>query len=997
MIWRRDPRAVALVVAVATFGAVARAQTGSIRGIVIDQDFAAPLGGATVQVVETGLRVETNEQGNFVVPDLRPGSYTLIVRKDGYVQQVRSTAAAAGKLTDVRIELLGDFTDLEEYVVEDALTVGTGTEQALLDLRTESPALIDSISRDLMAKANVSDASQAIRFVAGASSADGKSAVIRGLPDRYVSSQINGVLLPSSDVDKRSIELDQFPAVVIESLQVSKTFTPDQLGNASGGAVNVLLRGIPDEPLFFNWKVGTKYNSQVSGRSNFLTYDGGGVHGFGKSGHERAIQEDGENWEGAVGAKTGEAPGFFNWQGGLGGKLDIGNGWRVGGLANFFYNRSASYFANGKDESRIIAHVGDLMSPRIALGTTSQAPFVTSLLSLTRATETLNYGGLSTLGIANDDHAITAAFLFTQSAEDTVTLAEDTQGKQYFFPGHDPKDPTSPGWDQIDSAPYTRQQTLAYIERSTRTVQLNGRHRFETYGFGPLRRVEFDWTVSQSTARRDTPDRRQFAEYWLPTGVYLPLKPAAQFTLGNLQRTFIKVDERSEEAALNAKLPFELWDGKKGYVKAGLFRDQVTRRFRQETFSNFNDPTLTPYMAGFEGPDWSTHWQFEDHPITGAETDVDYDGRQKIDASYLMLEMPLVDRVKVVGGVRFENSTLSIRSDWEANATWVPPTNEFGQPNFSPAEFPARPGEANFDPVAYAQANPTLSKQNVLPAVALIYDVLDNVTLRSSYTETLARPTFKEISPVFQQDYIGGPIFIGDPSIQFSTLKNVDFRVDYTPVEGSLLSFTYFKKFIKNPIEYIEAATTFQFTRPRNFPAATLSGYEVEARQDLGKVWDPLAGLGVGGNSTWIDSAVRLSDQDITQFEQFQGVRPKSTREMTGAPHYVWNLFTTYDLAPSGTSLALFYTVTGDTLIQGPGPANAQYSPATYDRRFDNLSATIGQDLGRGVRLTLSATNLTDAMRRQVYRSEYVPEDVTRRTYKTGVTYTLQIGGEIHF
>src|SRR5262249_58743734 len=110
---------------------------------------------------------------------------------------------------------------------------------------------------------------------------DGTFAVIRGLPDRYVSSQMNNVVLPTADENKRAVELDQFPAPVIESIQVSKTFTPDQQGDASGGAVNVRLRGIPDTPVF-QFKNQLTYNSQVTGRSDFLTYQGRGVHFWGR-------------------------------------------------------------------------------------------------------------------------------------------------------------------------------------------------------------------------------------------------------------------------------------------------------------------------------------------------------------------------------------------------------------------------------------------------------------------------------------------------------------------------------------------------------------------------------------------------------------------------------------------------------------------------------------------------------------------------------------------
>ncbi|MEO6595753.1 MAG: carboxypeptidase regulatory-like domain-containing protein, partial [Planctomycetota bacterium] len=304
-------------------------QAGSLRGAVSDKDFAVPLPWAQVQIIETGEKVATNEQGNFVFSQVAPGKYTLVVGKEGYVRYVRSDViVAAGKLTEVSVALAGDFAEMEEFIVRDVLQLGAGTELSLLDLRLESASLIDSIGQDLMSRAGASDAASALRLVAGASVQNGKSAVIRGLPDRYVSSQMNGVRLPTADEDKRAVELDQFPAEVISSVQVSKTFTPDQQGDASGGAVNVVLRGVPEEPFFVKWKLGTKHNTQVTGRNRFLTYQGGGVHAFGKSSSERAVQELGENWDGSVGVSREEAPIDYKGSGAIGGRVDIGKGWR---------------------------------------------------------------------------------------------------------------------------------------------------------------------------------------------------------------------------------------------------------------------------------------------------------------------------------------------------------------------------------------------------------------------------------------------------------------------------------------------------------------------------------------------------------------------------------------------------------------------------------------------------------------------------------------------
>ena len=170
--------------------ASAQEAAGSIRGLIKDSDFDAVLPGAQVTIVETGVVVTTSDQGNYVITDVPPGTYTLLISKAGYVRQVKSKVVVqAGRLTDVNASLAGEFTEMDEFVVQDLLASGAGTEAALLELRIESPALMDSVSSDLMSRAGASDAASALTLVAGATVQDGKFAVIRGLPDRYVSNQ----------------------------------------------------------------------------------------------------------------------------------------------------------------------------------------------------------------------------------------------------------------------------------------------------------------------------------------------------------------------------------------------------------------------------------------------------------------------------------------------------------------------------------------------------------------------------------------------------------------------------------------------------------------------------------------------------------------------------------------------------------------------------------------------------------------------------------------
>src|SRR3990170_5759095 len=167
-------------------------QAGSIRGIVYDKDFDVPLAAAQVSIAETGNKITATDEGNFVFSQVQPGSYTLVFSKEGYTRQVQTNVVvSSGKMTEVEASLSGEFTEMEEFVVQD-LQIG-GTEANLLQLRAESPALLDSISSEWLNKAGATDAGGALNLVAGATVQDGKFAVVRGLPDRYVNSQMNGV------------------------------------------------------------------------------------------------------------------------------------------------------------------------------------------------------------------------------------------------------------------------------------------------------------------------------------------------------------------------------------------------------------------------------------------------------------------------------------------------------------------------------------------------------------------------------------------------------------------------------------------------------------------------------------------------------------------------------------------------------------------------------------------------------------------------------------
>ena len=402
--------------------------TGAIRGSVEDREFKTPLANATVSIVGTTVKTTTRDNGTFLLPDLPAGNYTLVVMKDGYVREVKpNVRLSQGQLADVDLTMAGEFEDMEEFVVADVevgaeplepqqlLFVPQSFEPVLVlppvdfQLRLESPQLLNVLGVEAITRSGASDAAAALLLVPGASLQDGKYAVVRGLPDRYVSTLLDGVRLPTADPDKRAVKLDQFPAAVIESIQVSKNFTPDQQGEASGGAVNVVLKDIPDEG-FLRISAGVGWNSQVK-NGEFLSYPGGALTTFGGNDVLKIPYNlVGQSWpNNPTGTEMSEyAPLIYKWNAAGGDSWDIGDGMRFGAFGNFFFEQDASAFNNGQLNSLEQAGPGTPLVPeQFGVGD----DFETELWDVTQGTQSVQWGGLGTLGFESENHRIGMKFL----------------------------------------------------------------------------------------------------------------------------------------------------------------------------------------------------------------------------------------------------------------------------------------------------------------------------------------------------------------------------------------------------------------------------------------------------------------------------------------------------------------------------------------------------------------------------------------------------------
>ncbi len=78
---------------------------------------------------------------------------------------------------------------------------------------------------------------------------EGRYIIVRGAEPRLNSVMINGERVPSPDAELRQVAADVIPADLLQSIEVSKALTPDMDADAIGGAVNLVMKQAPNEPV----------------------------------------------------------------------------------------------------------------------------------------------------------------------------------------------------------------------------------------------------------------------------------------------------------------------------------------------------------------------------------------------------------------------------------------------------------------------------------------------------------------------------------------------------------------------------------------------------------------------------------------------------------------------------------------------------------------------------------------------------------------------------
>ena len=216
--------------------------TGSIVGKLTDKEYNNdPLPFANILIKGTTTGTTSDFDGLYAFENLTPGSYTLIFSFVGYETQEITVTVEANKVTEVNVPMAASAASLDQIVI--TTTTRRESEVALLLDQKKAIEIRESIGAERLSKIGVSDAAGATTKISGVTKSEGSGDIyIRGLGDRYLSTSMNGLPIPSDDVNNKNINLNLFTTDIIENIGISKTYTTSSYADQASGNVDVVSK-----------------------------------------------------------------------------------------------------------------------------------------------------------------------------------------------------------------------------------------------------------------------------------------------------------------------------------------------------------------------------------------------------------------------------------------------------------------------------------------------------------------------------------------------------------------------------------------------------------------------------------------------------------------------------------------------------------------------------------------------------------------------------------
>lgn len=935
----------ALLLAFLLFQAASIAQEkGFVRGNIGDGDFGGPMIGAAVTIAEqAGVGTTTDFDGNYSL-SLAPGTYTIQVSFISYATQIfPDVVVTAGEV--VMIDAIMESAIEELATVEITAEVRRNSEVAMLMDMKNASSVTDGLSSQTFKKLGDSDLSGAIKRVTGVTVQNGKYVYVRGLGDRYTKTTLNGMSLPGLDPDVNAIQIDIFPTSVLENVAVAKTFSPDLSGDFTGGLVDVVTKSFPDEKTT-SFSIGATYIPGMHFNPDFILYERGNMDWTGYDFGNRELpfgkfetppnpvlndptQENiTRSFDPNLATKKSSAlpNGSFSFN--HGNQINRESGATIG------YNFVLNY------QNQTTFYEGFQSNDYLKDNEVSQTSLVRQVERFGNVGKnSVLWSALASGSYKKNGNQLSLMVLNSQSGETTAAKRVNQDFEQ--------------------NQATLQEDVLAYSQRSLTTGILTGKHRISF--------MELTWANAFSISRVYDPD---FRETRIST-----TDGDTNLSTGNgsgINRFWRELNEMNESFKADLKIPVS----ESGFIKVGgsgtmKFRDFETISFKH-TRDNISDISIDPdwylqeeniWVADTEHPN-NDNGTFTIGTRQPANT---FEARQNIYAGYLLANHKLLKVIKLIYGVRLEQTQMYYT----------------GEDNL---------GLQVFDDTL------TMDNLSILPSLNAVWTVTEKINVRAAANRTLARPSFKEKSIAEIYDPITKRTFIGNIDLEQTNINNYDLRFEYYLSPKEIFSVGGFYKQFDGHIEMVSFATAPDNLKPRNSGLAESYGVEVELRKGLPNAEKKfLNQLFLSTNVSLVESRVDLKtvlvdNEGQTEFDLREnnlrvGENLSQFRQMAGQSPYAANAALSWENPETQTSISMAYNVQGEqlTII-----ASGRF-PDVYTVPFHSLNFNAYKGFGKDLRsrLTVSVSNILNEDRTLVYRS-FGAEDQVYTSFKPGVGIGLK-------
>ncbi|PKQ63577.1 hypothetical protein BZG02_09420 [Labilibaculum filiforme] len=218
------------------------AQKGSATGNVKDGKTGEALIGASVYVDGTTIGTVTDFDGNYTLSNIPTGIVTLKCSFISYETLSKENITVnEGNSVTINFELGSSTVELNDVKV--IAKANRESEVVLLIDQKKSIEIKQSIGAQELESLGVSDAATAASKISGVTkNEDSGDVYVRGLGDRYLSTTMNGLPIPSDDVEKKNIDLNLFSTDLIKNVSISKTFSVENYGDLTSGNIDIVSK-----------------------------------------------------------------------------------------------------------------------------------------------------------------------------------------------------------------------------------------------------------------------------------------------------------------------------------------------------------------------------------------------------------------------------------------------------------------------------------------------------------------------------------------------------------------------------------------------------------------------------------------------------------------------------------------------------------------------------------------------------------------------------------